>query len=77
MSTQASPHFCRPLAQSKLHIASRQRAVAEAGALQTLSHLPQFLASLFTSTQDPSHEVFAPHSLVHLPAWQTSVAAQA
>jgi hypothetical protein len=76
-STQASPHFCRPAAQSKLHLASWQLAVAKAGALQILSHAPQFWASLFTSTHDPSHEVFAPHSVAHFPAWHTSVAAHA
>jgi hypothetical protein len=41
-STQVSPHFCRPAAQSKLQIASRQRGVADAGALQVMPHSPQF-----------------------------------
>jgi hypothetical protein len=45
--------------------------------MQTRPQAPQFAASCCKSTQEPSHEVCAPHSLVHWPLRHTWPAAQA
>lgn len=74
---QAPPHLVCPALHSKLHCPAMHLATPPGGAVQALPQPPQFCASLFTSTHEPWHAVLAPHSLAHLPAWQTSAAAQA
>ncbi len=45
--------------------------------MHTVPHAPQWLVSLAVSTQEAPQVVFAPHSVVHLPASQTWFAPQA
>lgn len=45
--------------------------------MHTVLHAPQFDVSLVVSTQDAPQVVFPPHSVVHLPPWQTCPAAHA
>ena len=77
VSTHALPHFARPPLHSKLHKPAAHFGVPPDGEAHTLPQPPQFCASLFTSTHEPEQDVLPPHSLAHLPAWQTSAAAQA
>jgi hypothetical protein len=73
-SMQVSPHFAWPPVQSKLHEPAAHFALPPDGDAQMLPQLPQFCGSIFTSTHEPSQDVLPPHSVVHLPAWQTSAA---
>jgi hypothetical protein len=77
VSVQAPPHSMNGDTQAKSQLPSAQVGAALAGGMHTVSQSPQCEVLVIRSTQEPPQGVVPPQVVLHLPAAQTSPAAQA